>query len=140
MGKYLDRLQPLALLVMRLCLATIMIAHGAQKVFGGMPRFQSIVTGIGFPAWMSYLSAAAEFGGGILVLLGVFTRAAAFAIAIDLTVAIVKVHAKAGLRGPGGFEFPLSVFALAFALIFYGAGPIALDTIFSGRPGLNRGR
>ncbi len=140
MSKYFDRLQPLALLVMRLVLSIIMIAHGAQKVFGGIPRFQSIVTGIGFPAWMAYLSAAAEFGGGILVLIGIFTRPAALAIAIDLGVAIVKVHAKAGLRGPGGFEFPLSVFSLAFALIFFGPGPIALDTIFSGRPSLDRGK
>ena len=140
MTKYLDRLQPLALLVLRLVLATVMIAHGAQKVFGGMPRHESLVSSIGFPAWMAFLSAAAEFGGGILVLLGVLTRFAALAITIDLMVAIVKVHLKAGLRGPGGFEFPLSVVAIAFALIFFGAGPIAFDTIFSGRPSVDRGR
>jgi putative oxidoreductase len=138
--KFLDRLQPLALLVLRLVLATIMIAHGSQKVFGGMPRFQTIVSGIGFPAWMAYLSAAAEFGGGILVLLGVLTRFAALAITIDMAVAILKVHAKAGLRGPGGFEFAMSIGAIAFALIFFGAGPIALDTIFSGHPTIDRGR
>lgn len=131
-------MQPLALLVLRLALATIMIAHGAQKVFGGMPRFQGLVSNIGLPAWMAYLSAAAEFGGGILVLLGVLTRFAALAIAVDLAVAIVKVHVKAGLRGPGGFEFPLAVVAIAFALIFFGAGPISLDSIFSGRPSLKR--
>ncbi len=140
MTKYLDRLQPLALLLLRLVLATVMIAHGSQKVFGGMPRFQTMVAGIGFPAWMAYLSAAAEFGGGILVLLGLLTRFAAFAIAIDLMVAIVKIHAKAGLRGPGGFEFPMAVAAIAFALIFFGAGPISLDSIFRGRPTMDRGR
>jgi putative oxidoreductase len=140
MTKYLDRLQPLALLVMRLVLATIMIAHGSQKVFGGMPRHESLVSSIGFPAWMAFLSAAAEFGGGILVLLGILTRFAALAITVDLAVAIVKVHAKAGLRGPGGFEFPLAVVTIAFALIFFGPGPISLDSIFSGRPSLNRER
>ncbi len=138
MSRFLDRLQPLALLIMRLVLATIMIAHGSQKVFGGMPRHESLVSSIGFPAWMAYLSAAAEFGGGILVLLGVLTRFAALAITIDLAVAIVKVHAKAGLRGPGGFEFPLAVVAIAFALIFFGSGPISLDAIFGGHPGVSR--
>jgi putative oxidoreductase len=138
--KYLDRLQPLALLVMRLVLATVMIAHGSQKVFGGMPRFETIVTHIGFPAWMAYLSAAAEFGGGILVLLGIWTRPAALFITIDLLVAIIKVHVKAGLRGPAGFEFPLSVVTIAFALIFFGGGPISLDSIFGGRPGVARER
>ena len=140
MTRFLDRLQPLALLVMRLVLATVMIAHGSQKVFGGMPRFQAIVGGIGFPAWMAYLSAAAEFGGGILVLLGLWTRPAALAITIDLVVAIVKVHAKAGLRGSMGFEFPLSVVTIAFALIFFGSGPLALDSIFGGHPAAPRQR
>lgn len=140
MTKYLDRLQPLALLVMRLTLATVMIAHGSQKVFGGMPRHESLVSSIGFPAWMAYVSAAAEFGGGILVLLGLFTRIAALAITTDLAVAIIKVHAKAGLRGPGGFEFPLAVVVIAFALIFFGAGPISLESIFSGHPAMPRDR
>jgi putative oxidoreductase len=138
--KYLDRLQPLALLVLRLVLAAVMIAHGSQKVFGGMPRHALLVSSIGLPAWLAYLSAAAEFGGGILVLLGVLTRCAALAITIDLMVAIVKIHFKAGLRGPGGFEFPMSVVAIAFALIFFGAGPIALDTVFRGRTTVDRGR
>ena len=140
MTKYFDRLQPLALLVLRLALAAVMIAHGSQKVFGGMPRHALLVSSIGLPAWLAYLSAAAEFGGGILVLLGVLTRFAALAITIDLMVAIVKIHFKAGLRGPGGFEFPLSVAAIAFALIFFGAGPISFDSIFSGRPSVDRGR
>ena len=140
MTGFLNRLQPLALLVMRLVLATVMIAHGSPKVFGGMPRFQTIVTGIGFPAWMAYIAAGTEFLGGILVLLGIWTRPAAFAITIDLAVAIIKVHAKSGLRGPGGFEFPLSLVTIAFALIFFGAGPISLDAIFSGRPQFGRDR
>ena len=67
-------------------------------------------------------------------------RVSALAITIDLAVAIVRVHAKAGLRGPGGSEFPLAVVALAFALIFFGPGPISLDSIFSGRPGVSRER
>ena len=139
-SEFLDRLQPLALLAMRLVLATVMIAHGSQKVFGGMPKFASTVSHIGLPAWMAYVSAAAEFGGGILVLLGVLTRCAALAITIDLLVAIAKVHLKSGLRGPGGFEFPLSVMVIAFALIFFGAGPISLDSILSGRPSMLRKR
>ncbi len=131
--KFLDRLQPLALLILRLSLAAVMIAHGAQKVFGGMPQHIGLVHKIGFPGWLAYFSAWAEFGGGILVLLGFLTRVGALLITIDLAVAILKVHAKNGLRGPGGFEFPLAVAAIAFALIFFGAGPISLDWVFGGR-------
>jgi putative oxidoreductase len=136
--KFLDRVQPLALLVMRATLGAIMIAHGSQKVFGGMPQVVGMMGKIGVPGWMAYVVAAAEFGGGILVVLGLLTRIGALAIAIDMTVAILKVHLKNGLRGPGGFEYPLAVFTLAFALIFFGAGPISLDWVFGGRSGTNR--
>ena len=75
--------------------------------------------------------AFAEFFGGLLVLLGLFTRAAAFAILADLSVAIAKVHLHNGLMGEHGYEFPLALAALAFALIFFGGGAIALCTTFA---------
>jgi putative oxidoreductase len=127
--RYLDRLQPLALFVMRLVLGAIMFAHGYQKVFGGLHHFVQVVNGLGMPAWLAYLAAFTEFFGGLLILIGLFTRCAAFAICIDLSVAIAKVHWHHGLTGNGGFEFPLAVAALAFALIFFGSGPIALDHV-----------
>ncbi len=130
--RYLDRLQPLALLVMRLTLGAIMVTHGFHKVFGGLHHFSSMVSGLGMPAWLAYVAAFVEFLGGLLVLAGLFTRVAAFAIAVELSVAIWKVHLHNGLTGDHGFEFPLAVASLAFALIFLGAGPIALDHILRG--------
>ena len=127
--RYLDRLQPLALLVMRLALGAVMVGHGYQKVFGGLHHHAQFVASLGLPAWTAYLSAFAEFFGGLLVILGLFTRAAAFAICFDLSVAIAKVHFHNGLMGEHGMEFPLALAALAFGLIFLGAGPIALDHI-----------
>jgi putative oxidoreductase len=127
---FLDRLHPLALLALRLVLGIIMIAHGSMKVFGGMPRFMGMLHNMGIPSWMGYLTAAAEFGGGILLLVGLVTRLAALSICIDMAVAIVKVHWKNGLKGPAGFEFPLACGIIAFALIFLGGGPISLDGVF----------
>ncbi|MGB0014720.1 MAG: DoxX family protein [Candidatus Sulfotelmatobacter sp.] len=127
--RYLDRLQPLALLVMRLALGAVMTGHGYHKVFGGLHHHVQFVTSLGLPGWSAYLSAFAEFFGGILVLIGLFTRFAAFAICIDLSVAIAKVHYHNGLMGQGGYEFPLALAALAFGLIFLGAGPIAFDHV-----------
>jgi putative oxidoreductase len=130
--RYLDRLQPLALLVLRLVLGAIMIGHGYSKVFGGLEHFVQFVRSLGLPGWLAYFSAAAEFFGGIAVVLGVFTRLAALAIVIDMAVAIGKVHWKSGLLGNGGYQFPLTLAAIAFALIFFGAGPFALDAIRKG--------
>lgn len=130
--RYLDRLQPLALLILRLVLGVIMVAHGYPKVFGGLHRHVGFVVSLGLPGWLAYLSAVAEFFGGILVIIGLFTRCAAIAILIDLLVAIWKVHWKHGLLAEGGYQFPLALAAIAFALIFIGGGPIALDSIRRG--------
>jgi len=127
--RYLDRLQPLALLVMRLALGAVMTGHGYHKVFGGLHHHVQFVTSLGLPGWTAYLSAFAEFFGGILVLIGLFTRFAAFVICVDLSVAIAKVHFHNGLMGQGGYEFPLALAALAFGLIFLGPGAIAFDHI-----------
>jgi putative oxidoreductase len=127
--RYLDRLQPLALFVMRLTLGAVMVGHGYHKVFGGLQQHAHFVSSLGLPAWTAYLSSFAEFFGGLLVLLGLFTRAAAFAICIDLSVAIAKVHFHSGLMGEHGYEFPLALATLAFALVFFGGGPMAFDHI-----------
>lgn len=127
--RYLDRLHPLALLVMRLALGVVMVAHGYHKVFGGLHHHVQFVASLGLPGWTAYLSAFAEFFGGLLVLIGLFTRAAALAIFVDMVVAIDKVHFHNGLMGPTGYEFPLALAALAFALIFLGGGPIAFDHV-----------
>lgn len=135
--RYLDKLQPLALLILRLVLGIIMIGHGYPKVFGGLHHHVQMVSSLGLPGWLAYVSAAAEFLGGILVILGLLTRCAALAITIDLVVAIVKVHWHNGLLGNGGYQFPLALAAIAFALIFLGAGPIALEGL---RGGVGSGR
>ena len=139
--RYLDRLQPLALLVVRLALGAVMVAHGSHKVFGGLHHHAQFVASLGIPAWLGYVSAFAEFLGGVLILVGFFTRPAALAVCVDLIVAIGKVHWHNGLTGSPdrvGYELPLSLAALAFALIFFGAGPIALDHVLRGGGGVTK--
>jgi putative oxidoreductase len=137
---YSERLQPLALLVMRLTLGAIMVVHGYHKVFGGLHHHADFVASLGLPQWMGYVSSFTEFLGGLFILAGFFTRVAAFAICVDLVVAIWKVHLHNGLTGDHGFEFPLAAATLAFALIFFGAGPIALDHVLRGGGSSARGK
>lgn len=130
---FLDRLQPLGLLALRLVLGAVMIAHGSSKVFGGMHNFTGMVNGLGIPGWLAYLSAAAEFGGGILVVIGLLTRFASLCIVIDMLVAILKVHWKHGFVGEGNYQFPLALAAIAFSLLFFGGGPIAIDWLWGSK-------
>ena len=134
MSSILDRLQPIALLILRCALGAIMVAHGYPKLFrGGMPADIQLVQSLGMPGWMAYLSACAECFGGLLLILGLITRIASVAVCINMLVAIFKVHLKNGFTGQGNYQFPLALAAMAFALIFFGAGPFAVDYFFGGK-------
>ena len=131
--RLLDRMQPLGLLALRLVVGAIMIAHGYGKVFhGGLAQHVQRVSSLGLPGWLAYPSAYTEFFGGILLIAGLCTRFVSLAMVIDMFVAIWKIHWKNGMFAKGGYEFPLTLATIAFALIFFGAGPIAIDAIRRG--------
>jgi putative oxidoreductase len=132
--RYLDRLQPLALLVLRLSLGIILLAHGYPKVFGGgFHGHAEFVAKLGMPHWMAYLSTGTETLGASAILLGLFTRCFSIAVVIEMLVIIFKVELHHGLKG--GYELPLALATMAFVLIFFGAGPISLDAIRGGGRG-----
>ena len=111
-----------------------MIAHGYHKVLGGgFHHHMDTVGSLGLPRWLAYLSAGTEFFGGIGIVLGLFTRFFSLAIVIEMAVAIWKVHFKNGLTGNSGYEFPLAVATIAFALLCLDGGPWGLT--FGGRSG-----
>ncbi len=120
---FLNRMQPFALLVMRLVLGAIMIAHGYHKVWGGFHHHMDFVGSLGLPKWLAYLSAGTEFFGGIAIVLGLFTLFFAAAFIIEMAVAIWKINFKNGLMGNGGYEFPLAMATIAFGLLCFGGGP-----------------
>jgi putative oxidoreductase len=125
----------------RLALAAIMIAHGSKKVLGTLngPGLKTYISGnktFGFmrPAWL-WLAAAAfsEFLGGILVGLGFLTRVAAFFISCVMLTAIIGVHWPGGFfAGNRGYEYPMSLLAMAIALLIAGGGQASVDRSLSG--------
>ena len=136
MYQILDRLRPFSVLVARLVLGAIMVAHGSAKVFphGALYNFTHTVSRLGMPAWLGYAAAFAELFGGALLILGFLIPIAAAGIAIDMAVAVLKVHLHRGLTGSGGFEYPLALFALALLIIACGPGYLAIDSaVFRGR-------
>ena len=115
------------LLVLRIAIGVIFIMHGYGKLFGdqpGMDGFIQMVAGLGFPApvLFAYLSALTEFVGGILVLLGVCTRAFGLLLAINMFVAFTMVKMSSFPRGD--VDFALMCIALALALM--GAGKFSV--------------
>jgi putative oxidoreductase len=130
-----------ATIPIRLALAIVMIAHGSQKVLGswggsGFKAFTSGNTPFGFmrPAWL-WLAAAAlsELVGGVLVGLGFLTRVAAFFISCVMLTAIAGVHWPNGLFSANrGYEFPMTLLAMALMLLISGGGQASVDRALSG--------
>jgi putative oxidoreductase len=131
---WLNRFQSLGALVLRLVLGTIMVRHGYDKIIpsGALYSFSHMVTHIHLPVWLGYVAAFTEFFGGILLIVGLLTRIAAFMTAIDMAVAIIKIHLHGGIIGPNSFALPLALFAIALMLVFTGCGWLGLDD-FVGR-------
>jgi putative oxidoreductase len=139
MFKILATSNSLPLLVVRLALGCVMFPHGAQKMLGwfGGAGFVRQMAGFehqGIPAVFAFLAIMAEFLGSIGLILGFVSRIAAFGIACNMLVAIVKVHAAngffmnwTGMKHGEGFEYHLLVIGMALAIMIGGAGVASVD-------------
>lgn len=129
-----EKLKPVALLLLRIALAVVFISHGYPKLFGHPKDMMPFFEHVGFPGFFVYLAGVIEFFGGFVLVLGLFTRIAGVLIAIEMAVAVVKVHLPQGpVTVTKNYEFPLVLCAAAFTLATVGAGMISLDhAIFGG--------
>jgi putative oxidoreductase len=126
---WLNRFQALGALVMRLALGSIMVRYGYAKIIpsGALYSFSHMVGRMHMPVWLGYVAAFTEFFGGMLLVVGLLTRIAAFMTAVDMAVAVIKVHLHGGIMGPTGFALPLALFAISVMLVFTGCGWLGLD-------------
>ena len=125
----------LGLLVLRLALGVIFMAHGAQKLFGafggggigGTAGFFGSI-GIPMPQVMAWLVAIFEFFGGLFVLIGFLTPVGGLMIAAVMVGAIATVHISKGFfAASGGIEFPLILLASGLALAVSGPGRYSVE-------------
>lgn len=124
------------LLLVRVALAVVFIAHGAQKLFVvGYPGVTGFMASLGmpFPAVSAALLIAVELGGGIALLAGAFTRIVALLIAFNMIVATVTVHLANGFFLPTGYEFTLTLMLISAAVTMMGAGAYSVDAVWQGR-------
>src|SRR5258706_9098403 len=93
----------IATTIFRLVLGVVFFAHGAQKMLGwfggfGFSATMAMFTGMmHIPAPLAFLAIAAEFFGGLGLILGWLTRVAAFCIGINMLFPMVTVHGAFGL-------------------------------------------
>jgi putative oxidoreductase len=130
----LHRLAPLAPLAARVLVGVIMAVHGFQKLTNGPAGFAEVLTALGVPApgIMAWVVTLTELLGGVLLVLGLFSRLAAFALTVDLVVAILLVKLDVGLIAPmgqpgTGYELDLALIAGFLVVLFGGPGPLSAD-------------
>lgn len=129
---------------LRLSLGIVMFFHGAQKLLGwfGGPGYEKTVemfaTNYGFPSFIAVLIIVVEFFGSIGLVVGLFTRVAAMAIAINIGICAYINHLRYGFfmnwfgkQAGEGYEYHILVLGICFALIVKGAGTFSFDRFFS---------
>jgi putative oxidoreductase len=133
------------LAVLRIVLGTVFFAHGAQKALGwfGGPGFNGTINffqQMGIPALLAVLAIAAEFLGGLSLLIGFLARVAALGIITNMVVAILTVHSQVGFfmnwsgnQKGEGFEFHLLAIALGLAVLVKGSGALSIDRLLAHR-------
>jgi len=123
----LDRLRPIGLLVLRFALGAIFLTHGYPKLVRPNPEMQHMFAQHGLPAQFVYVAGILESFGGALLALGLFTRPAALLLAIEMAVAIWKVHSSGGILAVHLYEFPFALAAACIALATVGPGALSID-------------
>jgi len=133
--QHLEKLKPVALLLLRLGLGVIFVYHGCPKLFGPTHQQMLQFAHIGFPGYFVYVAGVIEFFGGCLLFVGLFTRLAGLFLAGEMAIAIARVHVpQGGLGAVSNYQLPLALAVAAFTLVAVGAGAISFDrAIFKGK-------
>jgi putative oxidoreductase len=128
--------QQFGIAILRFIAGVVFVAHGSQKIFvygfaGVGGAFAQM--GVPMPAVVGPVIALIELFGGVALIVGLFTRVAAIALACDMLGAMILVHAAGGFFLPKGLEFVLMLFAAALALVFAGPGALSVDGVLASR-------
>lgn len=122
----------LGLFVLRAVLGALVLSHGLQKVFGimggpGIGGFAEVLGQLGFEqtTLLSWITGVTELVAGVLLIIGLFTPAAASAV-LGIMVSAIWVRLDINLF-VGDVELETLYLAAAFALLFTGAGHFSLD-------------
>ena len=132
---FLSKYKDFGLFILRLGIGLgFMLVHGWPKISGG-PEFwvkqgaSMGNLGIHFaPLFWGFMSSITEFGGGALLILGLFTRPVAFFMMCNMIVAITfhLTHLDPWAR----VIYPIEMISVFIALFFTGPGKLSLDNLF----------
>src|SRR4029434_7674886 len=133
LGKVYDAVNEYAEPILRIVLGGILIPHGMQKLFGvfggmGFAGNAALFDRIGYTPGIFWgtLVGCTELIGGIMLVLGLFTRFAAAAVVIFMIVAVKFTSARGFFWTQGGSEYALLIGFCALFFLIRGGGAWAL--------------
>ncbi|RPI12667.1 MAG: DoxX family protein [Ignavibacteriae bacterium] len=136
--KFFEKHKDMGLLLLRIGVGLgFILVHGLPKITGGPEMWTRLGGAMGnlgitfAPTFWGFMSSFAEFGGGILILLGLFTRPAAAFMAFNMFVAVMSHFVR--LDPWGRVITPIELGSVFLGLIFLGAGKYSLDYLIFGR-------
>jgi putative oxidoreductase len=136
MAKCLAATAPWALLPLPIVVGVLFIMHGRPKLFGRQrPQMVEFFRQVGtpLPTVGMFLAGIVEFGGGILLILGLLVPIVGLLLLINMLVAtyvsVVKLHKPLLAIEKPGYEYDLVLIAVALAFLLFGAGPLSLDAL-----------
>ena len=124
------KMLPIAATLVRIVVGIMFVMHvmgkfhnGADAVAGYMGK-----NGLHPGAFFAYAAMALESIGGSCLIIGLFTRFFAAALAIEMLIALLVVHLPKGYAaGGGGFEYVLLIGIVCFTIAMRGGGPYSVD-------------
>lgn len=122
--------------IMRVVLGILFLAHGVSKFQMGLDGVSGWFQSIGIPGFMAYIVAPIELVGGILLIVGLFTRYVSILLILILIGAIFTAKLSAGLMGNGqsaGYELDLAFMVIALYLAVADRTRWSLDHLLFGR-------
>lgn len=118
--------------IMRVVLGILFLAHGISKFQMTMAGVSGWFQSVGIPGFLAYIVSPIELVGGILLIIGLFTRYVSILLIIVLLGAIFTVKLSAGLMGNGqmaGYELDLSFILVALYLAVSNNTGFSLDQL-----------
>jgi putative oxidoreductase len=128
---FYESVLPLAETFVRVVVGVMFVMHVSGKLTAGPAAVAANVlakNGLEPALFWAYIIIILELVGGICLIVGLFTRFFAAALAIEMLVALIFVHLPKGYAaGGGGYEYVLLIGAACFLIAIRGGGPYSID-------------
>lgn len=127
---FYESMLPVAATLVRVVVGIMFVMHVWGKFNAGAARIATTFGNYGLPVpeLFAYAAMGLESVGGVCLIIGLFTRFFAAALAVEMGIALIFAHLPKGYAaGGGGYEYVLLIGVVLLAIAMRGGGPYSVD-------------